>query len=108
MNTSERVEAILKYDKQSRDSDKRLLIVFMQKAGMDLTPRQMEIFKEMPSMETIRRIRQKIQEQGKYPASEEVDNARFEKYQQVKYGINNEDPERILEAQGYKVLPWGQ
>lgn len=108
MNITDRVEAILKHDKASRDSDKRLLVIYMQKAGMELTPKQIEIFNSMPSMETIRRIRQKLQEGGKYPASKEVDQARFEKFREVKHGLNLTNPEKLLESQGYRVLPWGQ
>ena len=108
MNITDRVEAILKHDQQSRNSDKRLLVVYMQKAGMELTPKQIEIFKQMPSMETIRRIRQKLQEEGRYPASEAVDKARFDKYQKVKYGVNSETPEALLESKGYRILPFGE
>ena len=108
MNISQRVENILKVSKQARNSDKELLVIYMQKSGMELTPEQVAIFKEMPSTETVRRIRQKLQEQGKYPADEAVDNARFEKYQAMKYGDREADPEKYLEAQGIRVLPWGQ
>ena len=86
MRIKEQVESILKYDPASRNSDKRLLVVYMQKAGMNLTPEQIEKFKDLPSTETIRRIRQKLQEQGKYPAKEEINEARYEKFKEYRSG----------------------
>jgi hypothetical protein len=86
MKIKEQVESILKYDPASRNSDKRLLVIYMQKAGMNLTPEQIEKFKDLPSTETIRRIRQKLQEQGKYPAKEEINEARYEKFKAYRKG----------------------
>lgn len=108
MKILEQVENIMKFSHAARNSDKELLVIYMQKFGLDLTPRQVELFKKMPSVETIRRSRQIIQEQGKYPADPAVDEARFKKYQEVKYNIKQEEPEKLLEAQGYKVLEWGE
>lgn len=116
MNISERVENILKAVPATRSSDKELLIVYMQKAGMDLTPSQIALFKDLPSMETIRRIRQKLQEDGKYPASKEVEDQRFEKYKQTKGAIgvtNAVEAEELLDGtlvlpDGTKVLPYGK
>lgn len=108
MKILDQVENILKASHAARNSDKELLIIYMMKFGMGLTSRQIELFKKMPSVETIRRSRQIIQEQGKYPADPEVDKARFEKYKQVKDGIHYVEPEELLEKQGIRVLPWGQ
>lgn len=108
MNIAQKVESILKHDKGSRNSDKRLLIIFLQKAGMELTDKQIELFKKMPSTETIRRTRQQLQEQGKYPADEAVDQERYEKFKQVRQEINIADPEQLLEQQGYKIKEWGE
>lgn len=100
----------------TRSSDKELLVVYMQKAGMDLTPSQIALFKDLPSMETIRRIRQKIQENGELLATEEVEKARFEKYKQTKGAIgvtNAVEAEELLDGtlvlpDGTKVLPYGK
>lgn len=103
MNISERVENILKVSRDARNSDKELLIIYMQKAGMDLSQKQRNIFRDMPSSETIRRIRQKFQEQGKYKADKAVDEARFNKYRKVRYNIagsNQVDAEELLEQRG--------
>jgi hypothetical protein len=114
MNITDRVRNILEAVPATRDSDKELLIIYMQKAGMELTPAQVNLFKQLPSMETIRRIRQKIQENGEYPASPEVDKQRFEKYKQTKGSIgvtNAQEAEELLDGtlvlpDGTKVLPW--
>lgn len=108
MTEAERVEAILKAVPKTRDSDKELLIIYCQKAGLELTDRQIAKLRQMPSSDTITRIRRKLQEQGKYPASESVNNARYEKYKSVRENINHESPEQLLERQGVVVLPWGE
>lgn len=108
MKILEQVESILKCVPKTRDSDKELMIVFMAKSGMNLTQMQESVFRKMASMETIRRSRQIIQEQGKYPASPEVEQERYNKFITVKQGIHYEDPEKLLEKQGYTVLPYGE
>ena len=47
---------------------------------MELSDRQIAKFKTLPSMETIRRIRQDLQQKGKYPASKAVEDERFNKF----------------------------
>lgn len=108
MKISQQIENILKLVPATRDSDKELLIIYMQKSGMELTNKQIKLFKEMPSTETIRRTRQSLQEQGKYQASPEVDRARFEKFKQVRSEITDKSPEELLEARGYRVVPYEQ
>lgn len=91
MRVSEQVENLLKYLPKCRSSDKELFIAYMQRFGMELTKDQEDKFRKMPSMETIRRSRQLIQEQGKYPASEQMDTLRHEKYKEMR-----QNPELIL------------
>ena len=83
----------------ARNSDRELIIIYMQKFGMNLTPQQIQKFRDMPSVETIRRVRQKLQEQGKFPADQAVDDARFSKYQNVRANIVSESPEKLLEQE---------
>lgn len=108
MTIKQQVENILRASRLARNSDSELQIIYMQKAGMNLTPEQVETFKSLPSMETIRRIRQKLQEDGKYPADAEVEEARYQKFKEVKQNIQTDDVEKLLEKQGYRVLPYGQ
>ena len=98
----DRVENILKVSRAARNSDKDLLVIYMQKSGMELTPKQIEIFKRMPSMETIRRVRQSLQEKGQYLASEEVETARFNLYQKMKYKSPQDEVAEILENNPFK------
>lgn len=108
MTIHDQVQSILKHDKASRNSDKRLLVVYLQKAGMQLTEAQIALFMQLPSMETLRRTRQQIQMKGEYEADPQVNEARFEKYKQVRENITIEDPEKLLESQGIKVFPYQQ
>lgn len=107
MKISEQVSNILKVSSKARNDDRELLILYMAKFGMNLSEEQIATFRKMPSVETIRRTRQQLQERGMYPASPEVDKARFEKHMAMKNMVNAESPENILEQQGYRVLPWG-
>ena len=107
MRISRQVENILAASHAARNSDRELLIIYMQKFGMELTDKQIGTFRQMPSVETIRRTRQQLQMQGKYPADKKVDEERFNKYQQMKHGVKHETPEVLLEQRGYKILDWG-
>lgn len=80
MNTAQRVENILRAVPRTRNSDTELLLIFMQKSGMELSDRQVAKFKQLPSAETITRVRRKLQEEGKYPASKAVEDERFNKF----------------------------
>ena len=97
MTITQQVEAILRFVPLARSSDKELFVIYMQKYGLELTPKQIELFKKMPSLETVRRTRQHIQEQGKYPPTKEVEEARYKKYQAMKQSVGLVDPEYELE-----------
>ena len=110
MTTAQRVENILKASKDARNSDKDMLIIYMQKSGMNLSQEQVKKFKELPAFETLTRIRRKLQEEGKYPASSEVDTIRFEKYKSVKSNIKGASISQteIVLNDGRRVMPWGE
>lgn len=109
MTIKERVANILKASSAARNSDTELQIIYMQKSGMNLSDEQLRIFRELPHMETIRRIRQKFQENGEYPADREVEQARYNKYVNTKQNISGtKNPEQYLESLGYRVLPYGE
>ena len=103
MKTRDRVENILKVSKMARNSDIELLILYMQKSKMELTDRQIHILRhEMPSFETITRIRRQLQEEGKYEATQEVQEERYNKMKehQEEYG----DPHAHLAKLGYRIV----
>jgi hypothetical protein len=70
-NMTERVEGILEINKFARNSDKRLIYeVLKQYYGLDMP---FEDFVNFPSFESIRRVRQKIQADGRFkPTDKEV------------------------------------
>ena len=109
MTITQKIQAILDHVPAARNSDTELLLIYMQKSGMDLTPKQIEVFRNMPSPETIRRTRQKIQQVGKYTASPEVKAARDYKAIQTRRTIPFMQPDDVERAfDGRRVLPFGE
>ena len=108
MTNQQRVRNILEFVPATRSSDTELLLVYWQKAGLDLTPEQVQKIKDMPTPDTLTRIRRKIQEGGEYPATKQAEESRYNKFKNVKQNINNEDAEKLLASKGYKILPYAQ
>lgn len=80
------VEKILKADVRARSSDKWLYMRCLQEMGYDVYA-DFEEVTNLPSWETISRIRRKFQEHGLYPASEETFKIRKENEKQM-HSIN--------------------
>lgn len=95
MNTFQIVEAILRDNERSRNSDKELEIDFFDWIGVGLTDKQKSIIRDAPSLETLTRARRKIQEQGKYLASEEVRKERKFKSFTMQQRIPQTPPQKI-------------
>ncbi len=76
---------LMKYQ-NCRDSDSDLMIGVLQVAGANLTPKQREVIRGI-NFESIRRLRQRLQEQGKYPASPEVAAQRKQKAELIKNAV---------------------
>ena len=77
--TAQKVEQILKENKEARDSDAELIATYaFMDLGLDLTKLATfrAIIEKLPSLETITRARRIIQSQGKYRASDKVLRAR--------------------------------
>lgn len=79
-----RVELILKNHQMYRDSDKRLLIAFWATEGLHLSDTQIEKFLKCTSAESITRARRYLA--PKYPPGKDVDDGRFDRYEQYKDG----------------------
>jgi len=82
------VEKALQTWEQTRDSDKNLILAvwWLQDNEYDKNFREFFI-KKAYSPETIRRIRQKFQENGQYLPSKKIEEARYNKYVGMKgYG----------------------
>ena len=98
MKSSDIIEQALQFHPDTRDSDRKLMItVWEMQMGKNMHPKLEEFFLHKAiSPETIRRTRQKLQQHGKYAASETVDNARFEKYKHTKAAApRTTDPKQL-------------
>lgn len=85
------VKGILRDFPETRDSDKKLYIRVFEHEGLYLTPEQQEIFSRLPSLETFRRTRQKLQEQGYYKPSQRVKDMRMHKEVEMRQGFMTKD-----------------
>ncbi len=84
MRINDKVEHLLRQSQDNRDSDKKLLLGVWEIEGLTLSDTQKQLFMDKcTSAETITRARRALKD--KYPASEAVDNQRFEKYLDHKY-----------------------
>lgn len=77
MNETVRLQVarILRDEPQSRNSDKYLLWRIMQNAGI---PISLAAFEELPSMESITRVRRDLQAHGHYLPDEDTQEMREE------------------------------
>lgn len=89
------IKDVLRDNPKARDSDKELLLDVWQTLGLYLTIDQRAIFRNMPSTETIRRIRQKIQEKGEFQAAGRVTKSRRIKSYEMQQNAPQATPERI-------------
>ena len=104
MRTLPVVEYVLLNYRSARDSDIDLIIRVWQQEGLKLTYQQTELLKDKCSKpETIRRLRQKLQEQGEYKASEKVDEARFTKSVETRQSIGVTSPKETEEVLNHAV-----
>lgn len=82
MKILNRVEQLLERQ-EYRDSDKKLLLAFWHTQGLHLTDEQRQIFMDRcATAESITRARRALR--AKYPASELVEEERFNKFQKYK------------------------
>lgn len=75
---ADRVEILLSRSQEYRDSDKKLLLAYWANEGFYLSASQTQAFMNCTPAESITRSRRVLR--PKYPASEAVDTARFEKH----------------------------
>ncbi|OUJ18298.1 hypothetical protein AMET1_1209 [Methanonatronarchaeum thermophilum] len=87
------VEQTLKNNKKARNNDTYLTLLVLEKLGYaeynythdhyQITIGQKELH-EMPALESIRRTRQKLQQQGKYPPTQQNQQHRKQQEQKVR------------------------
>lgn len=78
----DRTRQLLAAEQELRDSDKKLLLAYWRQQGLYLNNEQIAVFMSCTPAESITRARRELKED--YPASEAVDQARFEKFKEHK------------------------
>jgi len=97
MNITWYVERALSSWPETRDSDKKLILAVWWLQDNDYEQHFRKFFKETAIMpDTITRCRRKLQENGKYSASPQVDEARFNKFRQVVMAAPVSEAEYIM------------
>lgn len=86
VQSKDKIEKILNDVPVSRSNDKLLMLMVWEAEGLPMGDVFKRIFlsKQVSSPETIRRVRQKLQEQGKYQAADAVKEARKELEQETR------------------------
>lgn len=95
MKTSDIIKSVLTSDRQARNSDRRLLLKVWERQGLVLSEYQKAQFMSVASAESIRRTRQKLQEDGLYPADQMIGATRRFKGAQVQQNIPVTEPDDI-------------
>lgn len=86
MRVNQRVENLLKYMPELRNSDKKLLLAYWQKEGLELTQHQRDIFMGKCTVaESITRQRRKLRR--RYPACKAVEEGRAEQSEQFRLNM---------------------
>lgn len=85
MKVKDDVRRLLENYPVCRNSDKALIVYYLQMHGVNLSKEQMQRIKDLPSMESVRRARQALQMDGKYRATEQVEDLRYELFKQNRY-----------------------
>lgn len=88
MRVKDKVARVLSQKPETRDNDKLLMLYVWQIEGLNLSESQLKVWKNASSPESIRRMRQKFQEEGEFKASEDVEQKRYEKYVETKDAIS--------------------
>src|ERR1035437_9898163 len=86
-----KVKEILKEYPETRDSDKLLILKVWESEGLFLSDDQRETFLKLTSSETIRRTRQKLQEQGYYKSTQRVKDIRMKKEIEMRQDFMTKD-----------------
>jgi hypothetical protein len=81
-NVKEKVEQLLADNPKLRDSDKALLGAYWASEGFIMTPEQKKKFMELTVAESITRVRRQLRD--KYPGTEEVEQERFNKFEEYR------------------------
>lgn len=100
----QRVEWCLREHPETRNSDKELILKVWSELGLNLSYQQEQKFRELPSTESIRRVRQKIQAEGRYTAIDRVRRERKFKSMVMQQNEPTAKPERIYNIMRQRSL----
>ena len=90
MNIKQNVEAILKRDVQSRNSDNRLFKqYYLYYCDGDISANVNDFFDKIPALMTISRARRQIQHEGFYPSDRQIKAKRKELEEQYRREYSN-------------------
>ena len=82
MRVKNKVERLLKEDKDFRSSDKKLLLAYWRTEGLYLSEDQERKFMDCTVAESITRARRMLR--AEYPGNEQVEEKRYEKFQSAR------------------------
>jgi len=82
MKVKNKVERLLKEDKDFRSSDKKLLLAYWRTEGLYLSEDQERKFMDCTVAESITRARRMLR--AEYPGNEQVEEKRYEKFQSAR------------------------
>lgn len=97
MKLNNTIEHVLTNYPEARDSDRYLILKVWEAYGLYLSEDQKDRFIACPSTESIRRTRQRLQERGKYKASDRVSRHRRIKSYVMQQNAPKASPERLGE-----------
>lgn len=107
MTVAQQVENLLKYVPSTRGSDRELWITYAQKFGVQLTEAQVDKIRQMPSLETLTRVRRKIQEEGRYPAPPKIARERRMKSYEMQQNMPSSNAKRTSDIlTNLKQMEW--
>jgi hypothetical protein len=86
---------VLANSKLARNSDRWAILEVWEEWGLYLDSEQVGLFMSLPSVESIRRTRQKMQEQGLYPADKKVQVERGFKAMSMQQRAPSATPDNI-------------
>jgi hypothetical protein len=101
------IEDVLATRPETRGNDKKLIVAVYNRLGLHLTEEQLKVFYSLPSTETIRRVRQKLNELGRYMPDGETTAYRQNKATEIRQEIRQEKtPMFMLEPTPSKINPF--
>lgn len=89
------VKLVMKTYPNTRNNDHDLIIGVYYALGFEMTPEQREKFRNLPTPETVTRLRRKIQEKGEYLPAEAVGKFRRHKSLVVQQNAPTASVERL-------------